>query len=186
MSILARRWPGLIQRQSPRGYPYWVYERVMPRIADELLEAVIYLYRSTEDAEQGIAAGGSGFLVHMTSSVSEELRPLYAVTNSHVVREGDAPVVRLNTRDGKTDTLPLTSDDWIHHPDGDDIAVCPIGLTPEFHHFKSISREDWFLKKEEIEERSIGPGDEVFSSGVFCLRSEGSGTHPQPGSETFR
>jgi len=35
----------------------------MPRISDEFLDAVIYLYPDEEKARAAVAAGGSGFLL---------------------------------------------------------------------------------------------------------------------------
>ena len=57
------------------------------------------------------------------------------MTNSHVIKEGRSPVVRLNNKKGAIEVLPLTAREWVHHPEGDDVAVCPVGLTAEHQYF---------------------------------------------------
>ena len=37
----------------------------MPRLRDEILDCVVYLYRSYHEADEGIAIGGSGFALGM-------------------------------------------------------------------------------------------------------------------------
>lgn len=138
----------------------------MPRISDGLLESVIYLYPSVSSAENGEKLGGSGFLVGIRSEKYPNKAHNYAVTNSHVIREGAAPVIRLNTADGQVDILELGIDEWLHHPDGDDVAICPIDISPEFHQIRRVPPE-MFLTKAIIKEHSIGPGDEVFFIGRF-------------------
>jgi hypothetical protein len=60
----------------------------VPRIPDQLLDSVIYLYRCRQDAESGERTGGTGFLVSEPATVPGAPATLYAVTNSHVIREG--------------------------------------------------------------------------------------------------
>lgn len=140
----------------------------MPRIKDAILDCVIYLYPTESDARNGERAGGSGFLVGIPSKVYERTWYVYAVTNSHVIREGEgnSPVIRLNTKDGQMDVLNLESANWFHHPDGDDIAVCPIGLQTEHFKFRLIT-PDLFITPEIIREHDIGAGDDVFLVGRF-------------------
>ena len=73
----------------------------MPRIGDQILDIVVYLYHSVDEAKAGEKIDGSGFLVGVPSETIEETSTIYAVTNSHVVKKaGKSPVIRLNTRDG--------------------------------------------------------------------------------------
>ncbi len=162
-----RSWRGPLEGRDSRGQPYWYWERQVPRIPDELLESVIYLYRDEQSAREGARAGGSGFLVHVASTERTEFSSLYAVTNSHVIREGRSPVIRLNAPDGTIAVLPVEADQWWHHPDGDDVAVCPIGLKPEFHKFYSLDVAMWLLARHEVEQYRIGPGEEAFFLGRF-------------------
>ncbi len=144
-----------------------VFKEEMPRIDDNLLDCVIYLYESADHAKEGTASGGTGFLVVVKSETHKELEYIYAVSNSHVVRDYQSPVVRLNTHKGDTDVLNLKSDDWQHHPDGDDVAAVHLGgIDRRRYKFKVVPTE-LFITHEAIKNFEIGPGDEVFMLGRF-------------------
>ncbi len=98
----------------------------MPRIETRLLDSVIYLYRSMDDAqsEEGVLSGGTGFLVWVPPEAGGRRSHCYAVTNSHVAK--CHPVIRLNRRDGSAQAIDLTNDAWTDHPEGDDVAACEI------------------------------------------------------------
>ncbi len=139
----------------------------MPRLSDDLLDCVIYLYPSVAAARAGEQTGGSGFLMHCLSEVQLDGYYMYAVTNDHIIRDAHSPVIRLNTKEGDLDTLDLDESDWIRHPDLDDIAVAPLsGLLPQQHRFRSISTST-FLTQALIDEHEIGIGDDVFLAGRF-------------------
>jgi hypothetical protein len=137
----------------------------MPRIKDELLESVIYLYPTLAAARSGERAGGTGFLVEVQSEAHPAFAYLYAVTNSHVIREANSPVVRLNTQQGDMAILPLTADRWKHHDDGDDVAAVHLGGLPENELKYSAIPTTHFLTKDIIASYEIGPGDDVFMVG---------------------
>ena len=80
-------------------------------------------------------SAATGFLVSEPATIRGAPPVLYAVTNSHVIREGKSPVVRLNNKQGAIEVLSLDGDQWVHHPDGGDIAVCPIRLTAAYRYF---------------------------------------------------
>jgi hypothetical protein len=144
----------------------------MPRIPDEALEGIVYLYPSVADAENGSRLGGSGFFVTMPSMVIPGGGVLYAVTNAHVIENGST-VIRLNTKDGKFDTFDFTERQWVLHPDKDDVAVCPMPeLDPDLHIYKEIG-PGTLLKRYEIDAFRVGPGDDVFVVGRF-INSQGT------------
>ncbi len=153
-------------RRTLRGHSFYVWRKRVPRISDQILDCVIYLYPSVAAAQAGEAAGGTGFLVAVPSEVVEHGYYVYAVTNSHVIREGASPVIRLNTKDGGMDVIPLSQEHWVHHQDGDDLAACSVGLANDRHKYKFVTT-DQFLTKEIVEERNIGPGDDVYMVGRF-------------------
>lgn len=154
-------------RWSSDGCLFYVWKPPVPRIADQILDCVIYLYPSTSDAAEGRRAGGTGFLVGVLSKVSESRAYMYAVTNSHVIREGRSPVIRLNTKDGDKAVLELGQEHWVHHQDGDDVAVCPLALAnPERYAYRYIPQEQ-FLTKELVEQFDVGPGEDVYMVGRF-------------------
>lgn len=159
----------MVEGRSCVGYAFFCsepHEAKMPRIGDQFLDCVIYLYPTVDAANAGMAVGGTGFLVGIPYKRAKGYSHRYAVTNSHVIRRG-SPIVRLNTRDGKFDVLDIDPQAWIHHPDGDDVAVCPLSLPAEFYRYKMLPADKIFITKEIIGQRDIGPGDEAFFVGRF-------------------
>lgn len=139
----------------------------MPRIPDNFLHCVIYMYPSEEAAKKGVAAGGTGFLISLPSLKHQGGRYTYAVTNSHVIAEAKSPVIRLNALDTTAVTLPLQTRNWLHHPDGDDVAVALLpAFSPSEVQFAIVPVEQ-FLTKETVARWDIGPGDETFMVGRF-------------------
>jgi len=137
----------------------------MPAIPAEALDCVVYLYPDAESALNGERAGGCGFIVAVASK-TPEMPFAYVVTNSHVIREGHSPVVRVNTRNGGMQVIQKTDEFWIHHSDGDDIAALSINFEYETTKVRGIS-DEFFATKEKIEHHKVGPGDEVFMPGRF-------------------
>jgi hypothetical protein len=91
----------------------------------------------------------------------------YAVTNSHVIREGKSPVIRFNRPDAGTTVLELAADDWIDHPDGDDVAITgPLLLDPRVIKFSLLPLHS-FMTDAIVKDEEIGPGDETFMVGRF-------------------
>jgi hypothetical protein len=139
----------------------------MPRIDDDMLDCVIYLYPTIEAAQKSEAAGGTGFLVGVPSKTVPDGIYTYAVTNSHVIREGASPIASLNTKAGPADIFEFRAESWIHHPDGDDLAVAAMGgLDTGRQRFRLVTTE-LFITKEIIAEHEIGPGDETIMVGRF-------------------
>jgi hypothetical protein len=152
----------------------------VPRIDESILNCGIYLYGSKEDAKRGESYGGSGFLVGVPfRSRPEKAWHCYAVTNAHVVK-GGCPVVRVNTHhphpEMKTMAIPLTQDDWIYHPAGDDLALASITLDTYLHRFVLISphsgSREFFMSKQIQQNTALGAGDDVFMVGRFLARDE--------------
>ena len=160
-------------RYSAHGHDSCYEERdvPVPRIPDGALEGIVYLYPSRPDAENDSRLGGSGFLVMLPSAVVPGRGILFAVTNAHVIENGNT-VVRLNTKDGKVDIFDFTEMNWLIHPNKDDIAICAMPqLDISFHVYKEIS-PGMILKRYEIDAFRIGPGDDVFVVGRF-INSQG-------------
>jgi len=89
---------------------------------------------------------------------------LYVVTAAHVVVLG-CPVVRMSTQDGETRVLDLPSDAWHVHPDGDDVAVCPVG--PAADHGRIAFVPEPFLLSEADFVEQVDPGSKIFFVGRF-------------------
>lgn len=140
----------------------------MARIPNELLNCSIYLYQSVQDAHKGVKSGGSGFLVMVP--FSEQLEAdrdwyhIYAVTNSRIIKEAQSPIIRLTRRTGKVDVINLEQENWIHHPDGDDMAVTPLDLQIEMGTVFPISSRR-FLTPATMERANVGIGSQTVTMG---------------------
>jgi hypothetical protein len=109
----------------------------MPRLRDEILDCVVYLYRSYHEADEGIAIGGSGFALGMPCESLPGAAHIYAVTNKHVVENG-AIHIRLNTRDGKKVLMHAEQNDWVISAT-DDLAIVPLVPIPASVSTKPLS-----------------------------------------------
>ena len=124
------------------------------------------VYRSPEAAAAGDEEGGTGFIVTMPSrlfdGVPRSRGYAYFVTNTHVIA-GGFPVVRVATRSGKQKVRPLAVGDWFRHPDGDDVAVCPMpdDAEVEADELVSIAVKD-LMTLDWMREFDIGAGDRIF------------------------
>jgi hypothetical protein len=137
----------------------------VPRIEDELLDSVIFLYPSEDHARMGTKNGGSGFLVGQPSGRYADMVHLYAVTNSHVIN-GGCPIVRLNTHNGRMDILSLSHGAWQSHDDAD-VAVCPVELVPSHYKYGYVPRASFITEDEVRAGPRYGPGDDVFFLGRY-------------------
>lgn len=143
----------------------------MPKIPDKVMESAVFLFPSADAARMSADTGGSGFLLVDRGEEGEShgYGFVYVVTNSHVIREGACPVVRINTAAGGFDVIDLSSDAWIHHPAGDDVAVAPITLQDAWG---AQPLEAGLLLTREYADAGefFGPGNEVFFIGRFVAR----------------
>lgn len=146
----------------------------MPRISSTLLDCAIYLYQNKQDAVIGENVGGSGFLFPMAYSIDNTPDPtdppvggvhVYAVTNAHLVCPLSFPVIRLRRSNGAAvikDTRE-TGNQWIRHPNGDDLAICLLQLddpaafhvsTPRYH-LRPRPEQPWLDEHGEILGRDV-------------------------------
>jgi len=135
----------------------------MPRVPDELLDAVVFLYPSEQAALSGERAGGTGFVVGTRGPLSDRLF-CYLVTNDHVA-SGGCDVVRVNTERG-VDISRVPASAWLSHPNGDDVAAAPVDIPS---HWK-VRPLDWAAvcpTPERMAELNVGIGDDVVMIGRF-------------------
>jgi hypothetical protein len=135
----------------------------VPRIADHYLDCLVYLYPDFRHANDGEGIGGSGFLLRFQDNADLSREQIYVVTNWHVVESGNL-TVRLNTQDGVQQIIDTDEPLWFRHPNGDDLAIYPLGHQAQ--EFKCIS-DFSILMKATVELYNIGPGDDVFTVGRF-------------------
>ena len=138
----------------------------MPRIWDELLDAVFFLYESASSAAANTKEGGTGFFVTVPSLATPGLDHLYAVTAAHNIVKG-ATVIRQNLLAGSTRTINLSQSEWRCNEHLQDLAVAEVPLDPASDRANAIST-DAFVTRELISNYEIGPGDETFTVGRFA------------------
>ena len=152
-----------------RGDEFAPPRELQMRIPERILDCTVYLYPDEASARCGDMErlGGSGFVVARPASrLGKEFFSTWLVTNRHVIEKG-AWTVRINTIDGKFDTIDTNEPDWFFHPDGDDLAVCPIETQHDFHKFVALPVDDFFMSEETLKLYAIGPGDQAFTVGRF-------------------
>jgi S1-C subfamily serine protease len=155
--------------QNRRGVvsvPSRLRESAVPRIRDEFLDCVLYLYPSYTDADEGTGIGGTGFImVHPTEGLKQNFFFPYIVTNKHVIEDGNT-VLRMTTRDGKKYIVETTEQDWTFHPAGDDLAIHLISIDPEKVRLSHIDSKDC-MAKHDCMQLGVGIGDDIFVVGRF-------------------
>ncbi len=151
---------------STAGVPQTKWVKVgMPRIPQNVIKGVFYLYANADDARAGRNPGGSGFVVRFDGTLNEVYGRhfFYGVTNHHVACDG-FPVIRLNRLDGGTDILDLNPDQWSFIPNKYDIAAVPLTLDDKIHDVSSISTRQFVIENGRPD---ISVGEDVFMIGLF-------------------
>lgn len=137
----------------------------MPRIPDDHLDAIVYLYPSRADAQAGERMGGTGFVVLVRFAPPfADMGHWYVVTNRHVAL--NAPVIRMNLKEGGTDAISLDANDWTFHPDGDDLAMWRVVHDAKPFRLRTIE-SDLIVSEEEYQRVGFGLGDECIMLGRF-------------------
>ena len=136
----------------------------MPRIPPMILNCVVYLYATRDDAEAGRGEGGTGFFVRIPAVVPGRWFE-YIVTNWHVAVRFGYSVVRVERVDGGHDIFDFDPSEWQFLPEYD-IAVIEAPCVSDSHKVAFI-HGDIFVTKEIKEQERIGPGDDIFMVGRF-------------------
>jgi hypothetical protein len=139
----------------------------MPRIFDEIVEVVVYIYDSLSDAQAGERQGGSGFAVDIHFERNKDWGVTYVITNHHVIQKAHRPVIRMNRKDGRVEYLETEKGKWFSHPAGDDIAALPIHVSHEDALELKTVIPDIFLTDKIIQKEDVGIGDDTFMVGRF-------------------
>lgn len=144
--------------------PAW--EPPMPRIADELLESVFYLYPSFQAAEVGEHAGGCGFFVLVPFERGQN-NHLYMVTNRHVIDRGGL-TARINVEQNTAVPFDTDGRNWFLHPDGDDLAILLVDFPLVFScKGFELLKAGGSVTPDLIQTFDLGIGDDVFTIGRF-------------------
>lgn len=171
----------LVRGSSTRGTPYsrWI-PFGMPQLGEYkwIMDTVVFLYPTEDDALKGTEFGGTGFLVAVPSKRwPEEYFHVHAVTNWHVLTHGKgAPVIRVNRRDGGIDAFDFDPSEWTFAPLGSDIAISPpLALDPNTHQAEAFGL-DALLTSEQEKADDIDAAEDIFMLGRF-VDMDGSETN---------
>jgi hypothetical protein len=142
------------------------------RVPDEIRQCVVFigLPISQPDGRLALSFKGTAFFVSIPSVVIPNTNYMCLVTAKHVANalEGKQFLVRVNTKNGKSELISGEGVKWWYHPidPSVDVAIIP-WAPPEQVEYKYIPIS-MFLSDEVIQSRSIGTGDEVFITGLFA------------------
>jgi hypothetical protein len=145
------------------------------RVPDEIQKCVVFVglpVRMRKD-QVGIGFKGTAFFVGVPSESIEGLDYVYLVTAKHVAKslEGKKFLVRINTRAGRAAVLMGEGTQWWYHPTDEsvDVGLITFAPPPEYDYMRIQTSS--FLSDEVIRDTNIGPGDEVFITGLFAQLS---------------
>jgi hypothetical protein len=138
----------------------------MPSVPARWLETILYVYKDAESAQRSAHHGATATLISVRAEHPAlrtlNLQHMYVMTNSHAVLKGAA--LRVNAKDGSgVDIFEIPASGWIHHQDGDDVAMAPIRQAPS-QGLLAVNI-DQFLTEELAVTWGIAPGDDCFFIG---------------------
>lgn len=138
------------------------------RVPDTVRKCVLTL-GCEDECTREIVYGGTAFVVTIPGR-SREWNAPYLVTAKHSLQKiGDRRTIfRANSKSGEAVEIDATGAKWFFHPDPVvDLAIIPFLPSLELDlDVRSVS-ESMFLTAEDIAKHRIGPGDEVFMTGLF-------------------
>jgi hypothetical protein len=141
----------------------------VPRINQEILDCVIYLYPDIEAAKNGENCGGTGFLVSTVRDpyLDKAWPHVYAVTNRHnIVKGRGCPVVRMRDRNEQVRYFEFEVSDWEFIPNGNDVAAAYIHPLDDVEAFSCVPVYK-FANQSDMEFIGFAPGEDVFMVGRF-------------------
>lgn len=150
----------------------------MPQLGEYrfILDNVGFLYRTREQAAQGVKAGGTGFFVSVPSQKAPDtFHHHYIVTNVHVAK-GEPRTLRVSTQDGRGDLIDIPN--WVSISGGPDVAVAPVSLDARRHRVQTLRSDSWLLTRDECDRLEIDVGDDVFMVGRFVDHDGGQTNQP--------
>jgi hypothetical protein len=140
-------------------------------IPDEVLKCVTFVcVEVTNNGQNHYVPGGTGFLVSVPSQESSGVHYIYLVTAKHNIEgiAGNNSAIRVNSKDGKVLDVPITKETrWFEHPNDPNIDVVVTPFYNEEFDMKTIPISMLLRSQDELRERDIGIGDDVFITGLF-------------------
>ncbi len=140
------------------------------RVPDELIECVAFIQAEDSGGRRSI---GSAFFVGVSLELSDnpalDRVILYAVTAKHCLSVEGLPATAVqliaNRHDGTAEFISTAPADWLRHPVAD-VAVLPISLQQGKFKFRAFAAAS-SATKAFMDERNVGPGDDVFMAGLL-------------------
>jgi hypothetical protein len=143
------------------------------RIDDDLKKTVLFFgLEDNTPGKGGINCVGTGFLLGYDGG-----NGAYLVTAKHLAHGlgGNPFLVRVNTKDGGSENIPVDNIRWYEHPDPNvDVAVLPLhlGMNSNYDALylpQLMLASDGLVYHETI--KTVGVGDLTFTIGLFRLMS---------------
>lgn len=137
-----------------------------PHIPGSLLASVVFIYHGEHDARGWRRSGGTGFLVSVPDERYPDVGATYVVTNSHVIPRSGSVVLRLSQAFPAVgyEIVTVPVDEWVHHPDGDDVAAYQLVVSTELYDHTVIPLA-WFMTRDDVAKEVFSAGDECFFIG---------------------
>jgi hypothetical protein len=153
-------------------------------VSEEMRQCVGFAYYR-DVSRSRVVAGTVFFVIDLDPEMGEGVGPTYAVTARHVIDKIKTYSIdgivwlRLNTRAGGYDWHDIPVRNWKWHPDDDDIARTAYSPDPYYDIAVSLfiadparfeykcATTDVFVDDAKIGRYAIGPGDDVFLTGLF-------------------
>lgn len=155
-------------------------DRDLMRVPDDLRDCVCFVQAIRAGAQSSV---GSAFFVGIDVGTDDFV--LYVVTAKHCILDDisenplgtrpDEVVLLVNRRAGGRDAIRTDACEWQLHPTAD-LAVLPLLLdrkTYQYRVYPLASTAD----EEFIEDRQIGPGDDVFMPGLLVHHPGNTAKH---------
>ncbi len=158
-----------VTRYSSRGRPYEIWAP-MPRVPDEFIDCVVYLYPDLACADSGAPLGGTGFVLKTVGVRDPSIEFFHVVTNKHVIARGHT-TVRFNTHEDGHESFEYPADQW-EKSAAADLAVCLLPNVERSHLKFEFVTPGMFMTRAEMAQYDIGMGSEVFFVGRF-INAEG-------------
>ncbi len=149
----------------PRAAHVWDAWEGNVRVSDKVLSTIVFIGHAKHGGS--FVPFGTGFL-----AIAETNGRLFQhiVTVRHVIEDYPQKeyCIRVNKLDGRVEHTFAKCEDWVFHPDKNvDLAALPSHVAMEEYDIKHIHIERELATPELIAEHQIGPGDDVFTAGMF-------------------
>ena len=140
-------------------------------VPDEARKCVVFVCYK---AHSGFRLAGTAFFVSVQPAEDFQLYAVYLVTAKHVIVDAkqesiDGSVwLRVNDRSGGSFMVETPVDDWVGHPDDTSVDASVLAWAPRSDQVEYLCIPDTMTATDEIIDREdIGPGDEIFLTGLF-------------------